>query len=112
MLLPKTLNVYITDTILEAMDRKKVAALVLLDLSKAFDSISHPRLLNKLSNVGVSPATVNWFRSYLSNRTQSVRINSTLSDPQPITHGLPQDAILFKRSAFCVPVLLPALSHM
>ena len=58
----ETLNIYLTDRILEAMDRKKLSALVLSDLSKAFDSIQH----QKLSRVGESPSTVNWFKSYLS----------------------------------------------
>ena len=76
------------------MDKKKMSALILLDLSKAFDSVSHQRLLQKLSAVGASPATVRWFQSYLTGRTQSVRTDSVLSDPLPITHGVPQGAIL------------------
>ena len=90
----ETLNIYTTDLILESMDKKKMSALILLDLSKAFDSVSHQRLLQKLSAVGASPATVRWFQSYLTGRTQSVRIDSVLSDPLPITHGVPQGAIL------------------
>ena len=58
------------------MDKKEISALVLLDLSKAFDSICHEKLLQKLSAVGASPAVVQWFRSYLSDQTQSVRIHS------------------------------------
>ncbi|CAB4041326.1 Hypothetical predicted protein [Paramuricea clavata] len=83
------------------MDKKKLSALVLLDLSKAFDSINHQRLLHKLSNVGASKSTVNWFRSYLTDRFQSTRINSTLSDPLPITYGVPQGAIL-SPLLFCI----------
>ena len=75
------LNIFSTDTMLEAMDKKELTALVLLDLSKAFDSINHHRLLHRLANVGASPATVQWFKSYFSDRFQSTRINSTLSDP-------------------------------
>ena len=59
----ETLNIHLTDSILEAMDKKQITALVLLDLSKAFDSIDHTRLLHKLSIVGASPSTVNWFKS-------------------------------------------------
>ena len=70
------------------MDKKKLTALVLLDLSKAFDSINHHRLLQKLANIGASPITVKWFKSYLSGRFQSTRINSTLSDPISITTTL------------------------
>ena len=90
----ETLNIYTTDLILEAMDKKKMSALILLDLSKAFDSAGYQRLLQKLSAVGASPATVRWFQSYLTGRTQSVRIDSVLSDPLPITHGVPRGAVL------------------
>ena len=95
------LNIHTTDLILEAMDKKKISALILLDLSKALDSISHQRLLQKLSAVGASPATVSWFQSYLTGRTQSVRIDSALSDPLLITHGVPQGAIL-SPLLFCI----------
>ena len=53
--------------------------MVLLDLSKAFDSIDHRILLHKLANVGASPKVVQWNESYLSGRSQVVRIGSTLS---------------------------------
>ena len=64
----ETFNIQLTDSALEAMDKKQITALVLLDLPKAFDSIDHARLPHKLSNVGASPSTVNWFKSYLSSR--------------------------------------------
>ena len=76
------------------MDKKSLTALILLDLSKAFDSINHSILLRKLSEVGASTATVSWFKSYLTGRTQTVRIGSMLSSPLPITHSVPQGAIL------------------
>ena len=97
----ETLNIHRTDSILEAMDKKQITALVLLDLSKAFDSIDHTRLLHKLSIVGASPWTVNWFKSYLSNRYQYVKIDSTHSDTVSITHGVPQGAIL-SPLLFCI----------
>ena len=83
------------------MDNKKITVLILLDLSKAFDSINHQRLLKKLTSVGASPATVKWFESYLSHRTQTLRIGSTLSDPLTISHGVPQGAIL-SPLLFCI----------
>ena len=91
----ETLNIYIIDTILEAMDKKRLTALVLLDLSKAFDGIDHIKLLHKLSMVGASPAVVNWFKSYLSGRSQCTRRASTLSDPLPITHGVLYPKVLY-----------------
>ena len=67
-----------TDIILEAMDKQRVTAVLLLDMSKAFDSLSHDILLLKQQDISLSPAALNWFSSYLSNRFQAVRINSEL----------------------------------
>ena len=89
------------DQLLEVTDKKNLTALTLLDLSKAFDSLNHNKLLTKLSSVGAPPHVVNWFKSYLTGRSQSVRINSILSDPLPITHGVPQGAIL-SPLLFCI----------
>ncbi|CAB3979720.1 Hypothetical predicted protein [Paramuricea clavata] len=90
----ETLNLLTGDTILKAMHGKLVTALILIDLSKAFDSVNHTFLLTKLSNVGASPSVVKWFESYLTGRTQSVRIGSTVSTPLPVSYGVPQGAIL------------------
>ena len=79
---------------LESMDRKQITALVLLDLSKAFDSIDHSLLLIKLRSLGFSNRAVDWFKSYLSRRSQIVRIGTTLSEPHLTTHGVPQGSIL------------------
>ena len=89
------------DHLLEATDKKNLTALTLLDLSKAFDSLNHNKLLAKLSSVRASLHVVNWFKSYLMGRSQSVWINSILSDPLPITHGVPQGAIL-SPLLFCI----------
>ena len=83
-----------TDSILNAIDEKELTAVVLLDMSKAFDSMDHEILLLKLQDVGLSPATVNWFSSYLSERFQVVRINTVLSDKLPVKSGVPQGSIL------------------
>ena len=83
-----------TDIILEAMDKQKVTAVVLLDVSKAFDSLNHNILLLKLQDIGLSLAASNWFSSYLSNRFQAVCINSELSDKLPIQSGVPQGSNL------------------
>ena len=66
----------------------------LLDLSKAFDSVHHPTLLNKLRHIGASPEVVKWFESYLTGRSQFVRIGTSVSSSLDITHGVPQGAIL------------------
>ena len=74
----ETLNILTSDLTLEAMDRKQVTALVLLDLSKAFDSIDYMSLLKKLRAMGTSKGAIQWFRSYLTARKQSVRIGCEL----------------------------------
>ena len=76
------------------MDNKMLTALVLLDLSKAFDSINHNILLQKLEFIGASQSSLRWFSSYLKGRSQVVRIGSTLSSPLNLTHGVPQGVIL------------------
>ena len=90
----ETLNVMITDKALEAMDTKKVTLVVLLDLSKAFNSIDHVTLLAKLQALGASRASLDWFKSYLSERLQCVRIGAETSSLQGISHGVPQGSIL------------------
>ena len=82
----ETLNIYITDKMLEAMDKKHVTTLILLDLSKAFDSINHTILLHKLKCVGASSLATQWFESYPSGRSQYVRIGSTVSSPLRKNH--------------------------
>ena len=90
----KTSLINSTDSILKAIDPRKVTAVILLDMSKAFDSINHEILLAKLKHVGVSSSCLSWFKSYLSERYQTVRINSTLSDKLPVVSGVPQGSIL------------------
>lgn len=97
----KTLNILVTYALLEAIGMKKLTALMQLDLLKAFDSICHPILPHKLSCVGASPATVKWFSSYRSCRSQAVRIGSVTSSPRPITHRVPQGATL-SPLLFCI----------
>ncbi|CAB3992224.1 Hypothetical predicted protein [Paramuricea clavata] len=66
----ETLNLFISDKILKSMDDKEVVAVILLDLSKAFDSIDHVLLLKKLQVLGVSDDALCWFKSYLTGRQQ------------------------------------------
>ena len=81
----------VTDKLYENIDKKKVSLLLLLDLSKAFDSVSHRILIDKCKKLNVDPR---WFQSYLSNRCQSVRIDNVTSTPREILYGVPQGSIL------------------
>ena len=57
-----------SDMILQAMDNKKLSAMVLLDMSEAFDSVDHKPMISKLQDAGASSSCTEWFRSYLSGR--------------------------------------------
>ena len=59
--------------ILQAMDNKKLTAMVLLDMSKAFDSVDHKPMISKLQDAGASSSCTERFRSYLSGRQQVFR---------------------------------------
>ena len=65
-----------------------------LDLSKAFDTISHDILLHKLDNIGVRGLSNMWFQSYLSNRRQFMDINDTKWILETIGTGVPHGSIL------------------
>ena len=68
--------------------------MVMLDLQKAFDTVQHDILLQKLRALGFDSASVQWIRSYLENRLQMVDINGTLSSLLPLKCGVPQGSIL------------------
>ena len=69
------------------------AALVYLDFAKAFDSVPHNRLICKLHNYGISGNQLLWIRNFLSHRRQQVRVNSTLSNWENVTSGVPQGSL-------------------
>jgi hypothetical protein len=84
----------ITNTSLFKMDKRQLTGMVFLDLAKAFDTLDHTKMLQKLSNLGFSPSTVQSFNAYLSDRTQRIKVDNVLSDPLPIQYGVPQGSIL------------------
>ena len=69
-------------------------ALLSLDYSKAFDTISHRILLRKLNNYGLPSEFIEWTASYLRDRHQSVRIGNCISEPILVRSGVPQGSIV------------------
>ena len=81
--------------ILLALDSGNLVMLTLLDLSAAFDSVDHNTLLCRLrTSYGLRDACFDWFKSYLSGRTQYVRSTSTSSKPSEVQYGVPQGSVL------------------
>ena len=76
------------------IDDKKWTAVASLDLSKAFDSISHQLMLKKLEKLGLSRNTTQWISSYLTNRTQVIKFKHFTSEEETIMSGVPQGSIL------------------
>jgi len=75
-----------TNAIREVIEKKELTATVLLDMSKAFDSLDHETLLSKLQDIGLSLTCIanEWFRSYLQLHYQVVKIHNAISDQLPI----------------------------
>ena len=68
--------------------------MIFLDLKKAFDTVSHKLLLNKLKIIGFDGNSILWFQSYLQNRTQKTVINNKSSGEKYIMYEVPQGSIL------------------
>lgn len=82
------------DKISDELDNKKISLGIFIDLSKAFDTINHEILLNKLKFYGIRGTANNWFQSYLSNRYQYVQVDDQKSSKLLIKCGVPQGSIL------------------
>ena len=72
----------------------KQTDLIIMDFAKAFDKVSHRRLLHKLEYYGIRGSTHKWINSWLSGRTQQVVLDGQASDPVPVLSGVPQGSVL------------------
>ena len=85
---------YFMDHLRCEMDSGKLIGAVFIDLSKAFDTISHAGLLNKLPEYGITSTEHNWIADYLFNRKQVVCFDNIFSNQQSVYSGIPQGSVL------------------
>ena len=87
----ETTLVKVTNDLLLAADVGECSVLLLLDLSSAFDTVDHSILIQRLEKwVGIRGQALNWFRSYLNDRSFSVVIGEASSSQAPLSSGVPQ----------------------
>jgi hypothetical protein len=91
------LLLHLTETWKEALDKGMKIGVLFIDFRKAFDSVNHLILQEKLKAMGVSGDFMSWFTSYLSERRQFVQLSVTKSESSLINYGVPQGSILGPR---------------
>ena len=80
--------------IIRAYETKLYSCSIFLDFAKAFDTVNHQILIDKLHHYGIRGHCLNWFESYLTNRKQCVQLGKHLSEFETVKHGVPQGSIL------------------
>ena len=85
---------YLHDKITSAIDERKHTVGIFLDLSKAFDTVNHRMLLDKLEHFGIRGLALEWIKCYLYNRHQCVEFNGISSSLHEISCGVPQGSLL------------------
>ena len=79
---------------LNALNNGHEVCVVFFDVRKAFDSVPHIPLLQKLSDIGLNPFILRWIKSYLTNRKQFVVVDGSSSTPLQVLSGVPQGSVL------------------
>ena len=85
---------YMLENLRKALDKGNITGIVLTDLSKAFDCISHELLIAKLSAYGFSANSLNLISDYLSERKQRTKVGESFSTWREIVYGVPQGSVL------------------
>ena len=82
-----------TNEVVNALNDKKYLAAVYLDLSKAFDTVNHKILLQKMEHLGIRGLALDWYRSYLKDRTVQVEVDKILSKKMVVNISVPQGSV-------------------
>ena len=94
---------HFTDKIYNALNQKPSAATlaIFIDLKKAFDTVDHKILLQKMEHYGIRGTSNTWFQNYLTDREQFVSINGAQSETVNMICGVPQGSVLMDPYYFC-----------
>jgi hypothetical protein len=76
------------------MDKKLFSCGIFIDLKKEFDTVDHTILLHKLQHYGIRGVINNWFKSYLTDRIQTIQIEENISSKEIIRFGVPKGSVL------------------
>ena len=91
----KTALIYFCNSICKQLNNVKLTGTAYVDLSKAFDTMGHSILLQKLSTYGVKDKELRWFNSNLFNRKNYVCVDKNISSLEPVYCGVPQGSIFW-----------------
>ena len=89
-----TCLIHLTDYMKSEQDRGNLIGMVFLDLQKAFDTVDHNILLQKLEALGLRKPAANWFKAYLFDKQQCVDIGGIISTSAKVICGVPQGSVL------------------
>ena len=97
----------VVDDFCEMIDDGDICGIYFLDIEQGFDTIHHGILLQKLEHYGIQGYALQWFKQYLTNRTQCVRFGNSLSDIKPISIGVHKDPSWDQLSFYSMWMIYP-----